>query len=134
MNTSSFPNDTLYYYRVKYRDQNLKWSGWSNSTSFHVVTGMEDQGAVPIKYELRQNYPNPFNPSTTIFYQIPKNSFVSLRVFDMLGKEVMTLVNENKSLGRYAVKFDATDLSSGIYFYTIQADRFVDIKKSCLVK
>jgi hypothetical protein len=129
-----FPADTLYYYRVKYRDQNLKWSDWSNATSFQVATGIENHGAAPTRYELGQNFPNPFNPVTTIYYQIPKNSFVSLKVYDMLGKEVRTLVHDNKNLGRYTVEFDAEELSSGIYFYKIQADYFLDIKKLCLLK
>ncbi len=86
------------------------------------------------RYSLEQNYPNPFNPNTTIKYQIPELSFVTLKVYDVLGSEVAILVNEEKSVGRYEIEFDATILSSGIYFYRIQAGSFVETKKMVLMK
>lgn len=89
---------------------------------------------VPASYSLKQNYPNPFNPSTNIRYDLPKNSFVKLVVFDMLGKEIETLVNENQSAGTYETKFDASRLSSGVYFYRIETGNFVDVKRMLLIK
>jgi tetratricopeptide (TPR) repeat protein len=89
---------------------------------------------VPERYELAVNYPNPFNPTTTIRYAIPQPSVVVLKVYDMLGKDVATLVNEEKPIGYYEVEFDASRLSSGIYFYHLQSGNFHDIKKMLLVK
>lgn len=89
---------------------------------------------VPAKYELEQNYPNPFNPTTTIKYSIAKQGNVSLKVYDMLGSEVATLVNEEKPVGVYEINFNASNLASGIYFYKIQAGSFVETKKMIFLK
>ena len=89
---------------------------------------------IPLDYILYQNYPNPFNPSTTIDYSIPKKSNVILKAYNMLGVEVATLVNEEKNRGIYSVNFDALGLASGVYFYRIQADEFVQTKKMLLLK
>ena len=86
------------------------------------------------KYKLFQNYPNPFNPFTTINYQVPNDGYTSIKIYDAVGKEVATLVNEYKSTGRYSVIFDGTGLSSGIYFYSITAGDFKDTKKLILLK
>ena len=88
----------------------------------------------PSNYILSQNFPNPFNPTTTIKYQIPELSFVTLKVYDVLGSEVATLVNEEKPLGNYEVEFGATTFPSGIYFYKLQAGNFVETKKMVLMK
>ncbi|MGQ9806283.1 MAG: choice-of-anchor D domain-containing protein [Chlorobiales bacterium] len=85
-------------------------------------------------YKLEQNYPNPFNPSTRIVYQVAAASNVKLEVFDMLGRKVATLVNERKEAGEYSVMFNAQGLSSGIYFYRLQTDKFMQTKKLMLVK
>ena len=85
-------------------------------------------------FKLAQNYPNPFNPATTIKYSLPENSFVTLKVYNILGKEVATLVNEEKSTGIYEVSFNATNLPSGIYFYTIHAGKLMETKKMILIK
>lgn len=89
---------------------------------------------LPSDYLLSQNFPNPFNPSTTINFSIPENSFVKLRVFDMLGREVEALVNEQLSAGSYQFDFNAVNLNSGMYFYSIEAGNFRDTKKMILVK
>ncbi len=81
-----------------------------------------------------QNYPNPFNPTTQINYQIPKEGHVSLVVYNSLGQEVKTLVNENKGIGNYNVEFNAVNLPSGIYFYKLQSGKFKQVKKILLVK
>jgi hypothetical protein len=91
-------------------------------------------GSVPEKYSLSQNYPNPFNPSTTISFSIPKAGFVTLKVYNVLGEEVKSLVNHQLSAGSYDFDFDASDLSSGMYFYTIRTGDFSETKKMMLVK
>ena len=106
------------------------------------VTDVQNEGSVPSEFKLEQNYPNPFNPSTKIKYNIPsvivsgttQSQFVSLKVYDALGNEVVTLVNEEKPAGNYEVQFDANGLSSGIYFYKLQVGSFVDTKKMILLK
>ena len=85
------------------------------------ATSVEDEETSPERFYLHQNYPNPFNPVTNIKYQIPKLSFVLLKVFNILGNEISTLVNEKKPVGTYMVEFDATRLPSGVYFYNEQA-------------
>lgn len=102
-----------------------------------VPTSVENELNL-IAYNLEQNYPNPFNPSTTIRYSIPRNEFVSLKVYDLLGKEVATLVGEKKSPGNYEVVFNANNISSnfasGVYFYVLKAGNFSATKKFILLK
>ena len=103
----------------------------SNTTiSKLMVTGE----LIPDEYALEQNYPNPFNPSTIIKYHIPELSFATLKVYDVLGNEIATLVNEEKSIGSFEINFDATGLPSGIYFYRLQAGSFVEAKKMVLLR
>jgi subtilisin family serine protease/subtilisin-like proprotein convertase family protein len=89
---------------------------------------------IPTKYSLNQNYPNPFNPVTKISFDVPKQGLVSLKIYDVLGREVRTLVNEIKAPGVYAVDFNGTELSSGVYFYRMEANGYTDIKKMMLIK
>jgi len=89
---------------------------------------------VPKNFILYQNYPNPFNPTTIINYSIPKTSFVSIKVYNVLGKEIQTLVNDQKSAGNYKIEFDGSKLASGIYIYRMQASDFIGIKKLILLK
>ena len=89
---------------------------------------------VPDKYKLEQNYPNPFNPVTKINYSITKTGLVTLKVYSILGQEVATLVNEVKTAGNYFVDFDASNFSSGVYFYSIKAGDFNDTKRMFLIK
>lgn len=90
--------------------------------------------SLPSSFELYQNYPNPFNPSTVISFEIPKQSHVQLKIFDVIGREVATLVNEKKAAGKYEIKFDGTKLTSGIYFCQINTADFVQTRKMVLLK
>lgn len=89
---------------------------------------------VPDKFSLKQNYPNPFNPSTKIIYELKSAGFVSLKVYNVMGKEVTELVNEKQHTGIYEVTFDGINLPSGVYYYKIEADGFTDVKKMSLIK
>lgn len=111
-----------------------QWNFAPNKTiQITVPTGVEDEQFIA-NYKLEQNYPNPFNPSTKIKYTIPQSEFVSLKVYDLLGNEVADLVNEEKSAGSYEINYNAGELSSGIYFYTIQSGNFIQTKKLVLTK
>ena len=100
-----------------------------------TAVGVSDnKPAMVEKFSLANNYPNPFNPSTKIQYTLPTNEFVSLKVYDIIGREVATLVNQQQSAGVYDVNFNASNLTSGIYFYKIDAGSFVDVKKMMLLK
>jgi len=94
----------------------------------------ENKKNISNTFNLSQNYPNPFNPVTTINYSIPKQSHVTIKIFDVLGNELTTLINEEKFAGNYSVKFNASAFSSGVYFYKIQAGNFVKTKKMILMK
>jgi hypothetical protein len=99
-----------------------------------TVVGINSINSVPMHFALMQNYPNPFNPSTNITYSITELSFVTLIVFDVLGNEIATLVNEEKPIGNYTVDFTTTNLPSGIYFYQLQTPNFTQTKKMILLK
>ena len=98
------------------------------------ITGVNANEVNPGSFRLDQNYPNPFNPVTRITYTVPATSNISLIVYDALGREIKSLVNEEKSPGNYTVQFDGTDLSSGIYFYVMKANNFIETKKLILLK
>ena len=113
------------YYRLRQVD----FDGTSEySNVVEVVFGAVSE------FVLDQNYPNPFNPSTNIQYSIKENCYVELKVFDLIGSEIATLVNEEKAPGNYDVSFDASSLSSGIYLYTIKAGSFIQTRKMLLMK
>ncbi len=100
-----------------------------------TATSVNDKNITPAKFALNQNYPNPFNPSTKIQYNIPENSFVSLKVYNTIGKEVANLVNNVVPAGTHEVLFDASGLNSGVYFYTLRAgNNFVQTRKMILMK
>jgi len=99
-----------------------------------IITNVETEIDLPLSFSLSQNFPNPFNPTTSIKYSLPEQQFVSLKIFDILGREVATLVNENKPAGNYEVNFDASNLSSGVYFYQLRAGSFTETKKLILMK
>ena len=88
----------------------------------------------PLNFKLFQNYPNPFNPSTTINFQIQEAGQVTLKVYDVIGNEITTLINEKKDTGNYSVKYDASSLSSGTYIYQLRMGSFVETKKLILIK
>ena len=105
-------------------------------TTFENVTGISEGEQMISSFTLSQNYPNPFNPSTTIKFSIPNLQFVTLKVYDILGRELATLVNEEKLPGNYEVKFNGNgnNLSSGVYFYRLQSGSYSDTKKFILMK
>ena len=90
--------------------------------------------SVPENFSLSQNYPNPFNPSTKIKFAVPNSSFVKLAVYDMLGREVSSLVNGQLQPGTYEFEFDASGITSGTYFYRLSSESFSDIKKMIIIK
>jgi hypothetical protein len=105
------------------------------STTDPVVTGVEGYTTeLPREFQLFQNYPNPFNPVTSIKFDIPKSTFVKMKVYDILGKEVAELVNTDMEAGRYEVNWDGTNLASGIYFYRIETKDFTRVMKMVLLK
>jgi hypothetical protein len=115
-------------------DENLK-PGEEITISKTTINKLMVTGElIPNEYTLEQNYPNPFNPSTTIKFNIPALSLVTLKVYDVLGNEIATLVNEEKSIGSFEIKFDATGLPSGIYFYRLRAGSFIETKKMILLR
>ncbi|HQJ46083.1 MAG TPA: T9SS type A sorting domain-containing protein, partial [Ignavibacteriaceae bacterium] len=85
-------------------------------------------------FSLEQNYPNPFNPNTTIKFELPKDGFVSLKIYDILGNEITTLVNEEKPTGRYEINFDASAMVSGVYIYKLESAEYISTKKMLLLK
>jgi carboxypeptidase T len=122
-------------------DANTQSSGWwvddIKLTNYCMIANgvSNHNNEFPKMFALGQNYPNPFNPVTVIKYQLPIQSYVTIRVYDILGKEIATLVNnERKSGGYYEVKFDGSNLASGMYFYKIEAGTFSDTKKMILIK
>jgi len=113
------------YYRLKQVD-------FDGTFSYSDIVNVSYD--VPAEFVLDQNYPNPFNPSTRISYFVPKESFISIKVYDFLGREVKTLVNEYKATGSYDLVFDASNLPSGTYFYTLIADNYSSTKKMIILK
>lgn len=107
---------------------------WKRSISDLMTTVNKLGNSVPDKYVLEQNYPNPFNPMTRIQFQVPSSKFVKLIVFDILGKEVATLVNESLQPGTYETTFNAGNLTSGVYFYRLQTNGYTESKRMILVK
>ena len=109
-------------------------SGMSGVINVEPPVGVSGNDPVVTKFELNQNYPNPFNPSTTIEYSIIESGIVKLQVYNNIGEKVATLVNDYKEAGIYRVDFDASELSSGIYYYRIDTGNFISVKKMILLK
>ena len=127
-NTWINPGNTLYLSTLKGFSiyDSIKVSG--------VVSNVHDKNITPMDFALYQNFPNPFNPSTTIKFDLPVSDIVQIKVYDILGREITTLVNEFKNAGKYDLRFDASNLASGIYVYQIKAGKFIQSKKMMLVK
>ncbi len=103
----------------------------------HVInsaTGIKDNADRPDRFTVEQNYPNPFNPSTRIRYDLPQKSLVTVKVFNIIGREIITLVNGEETAGHHEIIFEATNMPSGIYLYRIQAGNFTQTKKMSLLK
>jgi hypothetical protein len=114
----------------------LNWFPEQRAEYKWVPTGIEQDlsAEIPEEYQLSQNYPNPFNPTTTINFSVSQSEKISLRVYNILGQLVSTLVDGEYAAGNYKVNFDATSLSSGMYFYTLQAGNYTATKKMILLK
>jgi hypothetical protein len=127
--------NTVYYWRVNAMDT-AGISAYSAVAVFATGTtlNVNEITELPKEFELLQNYPNPLNPTTIISYQLPVNSFVTLNVYDVIGREVRTLVNGPKASGSYTIQFDGSDLPSGVYFYRLRAGDFTSVKKLILLK
>ncbi len=129
------------HYKIKAKDINGLYSPYSEEVSSRtepmnkiVRNGSNKNTELTISEYKLQNYPNPFNPSTNIIYQVKEKGLVSLKVFDMLGREVVDLVNEEKEPGQYEVFFDGSNLPSGVYIYSIRVNNFTAVKKMALMK
>ncbi|MFZ1520273.1 MAG: T9SS type A sorting domain-containing protein [Ignavibacteriaceae bacterium] len=125
----SYNDENLSAGKYQYRLKQIDFDG-----TFEYSNIAEAEILPPARFSLEQNYPNPFNPSTSIQYAIASKQFVQLKVFDILGKEITTLVNEEKSAGNHKIEFNASNLSSGIYYYKITAGEFVQTRKMILLK
>jgi hypothetical protein len=119
-------HNTTYYWRVR-----AKNDGWT--TEFSPVWSYTTVPP-PTEYALGQNFPNPFNPATHIPYQLPAETDVSLKIYNMIGQEVMTLVEQREKAGRYDVEFNATGFASGVYFYRLKAGNFLSTKKLMILR
>ncbi|MBI5726209.1 MAG: T9SS type A sorting domain-containing protein, partial [Ignavibacteriales bacterium] len=151
-----YPNTELAFYAEldAYYVSLLMQQNGISKTGLYAVSGFEDYNKkvhsllqkrgkggveatpeiIPDTYSLLQNYPNPFNPATTIKFNIPVTGNVSLKVYDILGREVITLVDEVKTAGSYSISFNASKLSSGIYFYRMQSGKFTQVNKMVILK
>ncbi|MCP5062144.1 MAG: T9SS type A sorting domain-containing protein [Ignavibacteriae bacterium] len=130
------PN-TQHWLRVRYRDKNLQWSEWSDEKTFtvNVPTSLGNDESIRINdYKLYSNYPNPFNPTTTIQFDLIETSIVNLSVYNNLGELVTELENRKMSAGHYSKTFDASNLSSGIYYCVLKANNFLHVRKMTLLK
>ena len=133
----STTNNTLY--SVSFANDDIGYAVGNNGTILKTTSGgtigiKQISELVPASYSLFQNYPNPFNPSTNIRYSLPKNSLVKLIIFDALGKEVETLVNEKQSTGTYEATFNGSQLPSGVYFAKLEAGTYNNIINMLMIK
>jgi hypothetical protein len=117
-------------HKLKYRLKQIDFGGaFEYSPEIEVKINQR-----PLAYNLSQNYPNPFNPTTTINFSLAQDNHITLKIFDVLGREVMMLINEKREAGIHSLKFDASNLPSGLYFYKLQAGDFMDVKKMMILK
>lgn len=128
--------NTVYYWKVRARNEHGTGS-WSETRTFNtgLSVSIEDESKeLPAEPGLSQNYPNPFNPSTQISYKLPRSAHVQLKVYNLLGEEIASLENSQKRAGTHSVTFDASGLSSGIYYYRLQTSDFLEVKSMTLIK
>ncbi len=140
-NSTAFPG----YFNLKFEIMSDGWTYWTDTVQLFVpIDGIDNETVQPLTFNLEQNYPNPFNPTTKIKYSISntrsplpggaRGGLVTLKVYDVLGREVTTLINETKQAGNYEVEFNAATLPSGVYFYQLKAGEFIQTKKMILLK
>jgi hypothetical protein len=125
-------NQVCYAYRIKGYSVSAE-TDYSNEASLSLTAVKTDE-ALPKEYSIRQNYPNPFNPSTTFSFALPSRSFVSLKIFDLLGRDVATIVSESLNAGRYTRQWNAGTMPGGVYFYRLQAGTFTATRTLILLK
>jgi hypothetical protein len=126
-----------YTYRIATLSGSGDSSHYGNEATAYVpdvLTSVKTERELPSEFSLEQNYPNPYNPVTKIKYSLPNESFVTLKIYNLIGEELFTLVNEDKAIGNYEIEFNAKALPSGIYFYQLQGGNFVKTKKMVLMK
>lgn len=127
---NSFQTDTTVVFEASHFSQILG----GDKALYSILSSEDQESSIPTQFSLRQNYPNPFNPSTTIEYGLPERTIVELKIFNILGKEVATLVNSTQEAGMHNVTFDASKLTSGVYLYKIKTSKFTEFKKMILLK
>jgi hypothetical protein len=121
-----------FFWRVQAR--NIAGLGpWSDVSNFTVTSVVQEEG-MPTEYSISQNYPNPFNPTTKIKFALPQRALTKIIIYDLLGREIQTLLNKELEAGYREVNFDATNFQSGVYFYRIQSGNFIQTKKMILIK
>ncbi len=130
------PNGGNAIFNIFFFDENNGWltADWGRICRYSGTTDVNDKSASLSDYKLNQNYPNPFNPSTKISWQSPASSWQTLKVFDVLGNEVATIIDEYKPAGSYEVNFNAKQLASGVYYYQFKSNDFIEVKKLILMK
>jgi len=125
----SFKDEVISQGALQYRLKQIDYNG-----SFTFSDEVNIDITLPLEFKLFQNYPNPFNPGTLISWQLALPNFVTLKIYDVLGSEVSTLISKELQAGNYKIEFDGAEFPSGIYFYQLNADNFSDVKKMILTK
>ncbi len=137
-NPGALAQNTTYYWRIDEKNSASTTTGtvWSFTTGTGSTTRVDrtDAEGIPQKFALMQNYPNPFNPTTAVSYELSRNGYVTLKVYDALGRDIRTLVSEHQLAGKYTVNFDGAQLPSGIYFYRLTANGNTAVKKMVLLR
>ena len=138
--TSLMKNGFIFNYKIVAKDKNLipEFSSSPDSGYYQCVwdnsTMVDDNENHPLSFKLEQNYPNPFNPTTTINYEIPNTCLVNIKIYNLLGREIETLINEERTPGKYKIEFNGHNLASGIYFYRITSNSYTKTRKMLLIK